>query len=47
GIVVEGASWLMEIDTGESANTSALGAAASGTRETAIVRGLKYSSNIG
>ncbi|GKE92507.1 hypothetical protein Tco_1573602, partial [Tanacetum coccineum] len=29
GILVDGASWLMEIDTGESAKTSALGAAAS------------------
>ncbi|GJU34894.1 hypothetical protein Tco_1183248 [Tanacetum coccineum] len=41
GILVEGVSWLMEIDTGESANTSALGAAASGTGETIIVGGLK------
>ncbi|GJT59314.1 hypothetical protein Tco_1002847 [Tanacetum coccineum] len=47
GILVEGASWLMEIDTGESTNTSALRAAASRTRETAIIGGLKYSSNIG
>ncbi|GJS49230.1 retrovirus-related pol polyprotein from transposon TNT 1-94 [Tanacetum coccineum] len=29
GILVDGASWSMEVDTGESANTSAIGAAAS------------------
>nr|GEY04836.1 uncharacterized mitochondrial protein AtMg00810-like [Tanacetum cinerariifolium] len=34
-------------DTGESAKSTALGAAATGTRETAIVGGLKYSSNSG
>ncbi|GKB71430.1 hypothetical protein Tco_0932842, partial [Tanacetum coccineum] len=32
----------MEVDTGESANTLALGAAAFGTGETVIVGGLKF-----
>nr|GEY09002.1 hypothetical protein [Tanacetum cinerariifolium] len=34
-------------DTGESAKSIALGAAATGTGKTTIVGGLKYSSNIG
>ncbi|GKC76758.1 hypothetical protein Tco_1127532 [Tanacetum coccineum] len=37
----------IDIDTGESAKSTALGAATLRTRETAIVGGLKYSSNIG
>nr|GFA35268.1 retrovirus-related Pol polyprotein from transposon TNT 1-94 [Tanacetum cinerariifolium] len=39
--------WSIEVDTGESAKSAALGAAVTGTGETAIVGGLKYSSNIG
>ncbi|GKG57499.1 hypothetical protein Tco_0584925, partial [Tanacetum coccineum] len=46
GILVDGASWSMEVDTGESAKTAALGAAATGTGETTIDGGLNYSSNI-
>ncbi|GKA66850.1 hypothetical protein Tco_0766658 [Tanacetum coccineum] len=44
---VDGASWSMEVDTGESAKTTALRAATSRTGETTIVGGLKYSLNIG
>nr|GEU56449.1 reverse transcriptase domain-containing protein [Tanacetum cinerariifolium] len=40
------ASWSIDVDTGESAKSTALGAATTGTRETDIVGGLKYSSNI-
>nr|GEW16607.1 hypothetical protein [Tanacetum cinerariifolium] len=47
GILVDGASWSMEVDTGESAKSTTLGAAATGSGETRIVGGLKYSSNIG
>ncbi|GKA84269.1 hypothetical protein Tco_0805864 [Tanacetum coccineum] len=36
----------MEVDIGESAKTTALGAAAFGIRETSLIGGLKYSSNI-
>ncbi|GJX56880.1 hypothetical protein Tco_0286777 [Tanacetum coccineum] len=37
GILVDGASWLIDIDTGESAKSTALGAATTGTGETTIV----------
>nr|GEX73630.1 reverse transcriptase domain-containing protein [Tanacetum cinerariifolium] len=37
----------LEFDTGESAKLTTLGAAATGTGGTAIVRGIMYSSNIG
>ncbi|GJU40244.1 hypothetical protein Tco_1193201 [Tanacetum coccineum] len=37
---------LVERDTGESAKSTALGALATGTGETSIVGGLRYSSNI-
>nr|GEV08242.1 retrovirus-related Pol polyprotein from transposon TNT 1-94 [Tanacetum cinerariifolium] len=40
------ASWSIDIDTRESAKSTALGAAATGIRETTIDGGLKYSSNI-
>ncbi|GJR86190.1 hypothetical protein Tco_0210201 [Tanacetum coccineum] len=46
-ILVDGASWSIDVDTGESAKSTALGAATTGTGETTIVGGLKYSSNIG
>ncbi|GJX11198.1 hypothetical protein Tco_0201057, partial [Tanacetum coccineum] len=39
------ASWPMDVDTGESAISIALGASATGTIETIIVGGLKYSSS--
>nr|GEX59317.1 copia protein [Tanacetum cinerariifolium] len=47
GILDDGASWSIDVDTGESAKSTALGTVVTGTGETAIVRGLKYSSNIG
>ncbi|GJS27248.1 hypothetical protein Tco_0487868 [Tanacetum coccineum] len=40
GILVDGESWSMEANIGESAKTTALGAAATGTEETTIVGGL-------
>nr|GEY27560.1 hypothetical protein [Tanacetum cinerariifolium] len=40
-----GASWSIYVDTSESAKLTTLGAAATGTRETAIVRGLKSDGN--
>ncbi|GKE09427.1 hypothetical protein Tco_1412978, partial [Tanacetum coccineum] len=43
----DGASWSMDVDTGDSAISTALGATASKTGETTIVGGLKYSSNKG
>nr|GEW41137.1 zinc finger, CCHC-type, retrotransposon Gag domain protein [Tanacetum cinerariifolium] len=43
----DGVSWSMDVDTGESTISTALGAAATGTVETTIVGGLKYSSNKG
>ncbi|GKE35667.1 hypothetical protein Tco_1454989, partial [Tanacetum coccineum] len=46
-ILVDGASWSIDVDTGESAKSTALGASATGTREIVIVEGLKYSSNMG
>ncbi|GKE21873.1 hypothetical protein Tco_1433385, partial [Tanacetum coccineum] len=46
-ILVYGLSWSIDVHTGESAKSIALGATATGTGETAIVGGLKYSSNIG
>nr|GFA74836.1 retrovirus-related Pol polyprotein from transposon TNT 1-94 [Tanacetum cinerariifolium] len=46
GILTDGASWSIDVDTGESAKSTALGAAAIGTRETSNVGGLKYSSKI-
>ncbi|GKG30932.1 hypothetical protein Tco_0423420, partial [Tanacetum coccineum] len=46
-ILVDGASLSMNVDTGESAISTARGAAATGTGKTAIVEGLKYSSNKG
>ncbi|GJV43790.1 putative ribonuclease H-like domain-containing protein [Tanacetum coccineum] len=46
-ILVDGASWSIDVDTGESAKLTAHGATSTGTGETAIVGGLKYSSNIG
>nr|GEZ60479.1 hypothetical protein [Tanacetum cinerariifolium] len=45
-ILVDGASWLIKVDTGESAISTALGIAATLTRETTISGGWKYSSNI-
>ncbi|GKD08806.1 hypothetical protein Tco_1188491, partial [Tanacetum coccineum] len=45
--VNDGVSWSMDVDTSESAISTALGAAATGTGETTIVGGLKYSSNKG
>nr|GEY40246.1 RNA-directed DNA polymerase, eukaryota, reverse transcriptase zinc-binding domain protein [Tanacetum cinerariifolium] len=47
GILVDGASWLIDVDTGELTKSTALGAASTGTGETALDGGLKYSSNIG
>nr|GFA37370.1 integrase, catalytic region, zinc finger, CCHC-type, peptidase aspartic, catalytic [Tanacetum cinerariifolium] len=44
GILVDEASWLINVDTGESAKSTVLGATATGTRETAIVGGLKNMS---
>nr|GEW84003.1 hypothetical protein [Tanacetum cinerariifolium] len=46
GVLDDGTSWSMEVNTGESAKSVSLGAAAIGTEETAIVEGLNYSSNI-
>nr|GEZ42018.1 integrase, catalytic region, zinc finger, CCHC-type, peptidase aspartic, catalytic [Tanacetum cinerariifolium] len=45
-ILIDGASWSIDVDTRESAKSTALGAAATGTRETTIDVGVKYSSNI-
>nr|GEV12081.1 hypothetical protein [Tanacetum cinerariifolium] len=39
-IIVDGASWSIDVDTGELAKSTALGAAASGTGEVEIVGGL-------
>ncbi|GJT71367.1 hypothetical protein Tco_1030653 [Tanacetum coccineum] len=47
GILIDGAFSSMEVDIGESAKTTALGATASYTRETAMDGGVKYLSNIG
>ncbi|GJX52254.1 hypothetical protein Tco_0280623 [Tanacetum coccineum] len=47
GILVDGASWSIDIDISESTKSTVLGAAAIETGKTAIVGGLKYSSNIG
>nr|GEX84994.1 hypothetical protein [Tanacetum cinerariifolium] len=47
GILDEGASWSMDVNTCESAISIAVGTTATGTGETAIVGGLKYSSNKG
>nr|GEY31871.1 hypothetical protein [Tanacetum cinerariifolium] len=47
GIVVDGSSWSIDVDTGESAKSTALGATTTGTGETSIDGGVKYSSNIG
>ncbi|GKB53381.1 hypothetical protein Tco_0904134, partial [Tanacetum coccineum] len=47
GILDDGASWSMDVDTCESAISTALGAVATGTGETTIVGGLKYSLNKG
>nr|GEU91260.1 putative reverse transcriptase domain-containing protein [Tanacetum cinerariifolium] len=47
GILVHGASWSIDVDTEESAKSTALGATARVTGDTSIVGGLKYSSNIG
>ncbi|GJX58533.1 hypothetical protein Tco_0289923 [Tanacetum coccineum] len=41
GILVDGASWSIEVDTCESAKSTALGAEATGTREIATGGGLK------
>nr|GEZ02647.1 retrotransposon protein, putative, Ty1-copia subclass [Tanacetum cinerariifolium] len=46
GILADGASWSIDANTSESAKSTALGAVATGTGETTIVVGLKYSSNI-
>ncbi|GJV49502.1 hypothetical protein Tco_1439714, partial [Tanacetum coccineum] len=46
GILVDGASWPIDVDTGESAKSTALGATATRTGKTSIIGGLKYSSNI-
>nr|GEW55638.1 hypothetical protein [Tanacetum cinerariifolium] len=46
GILVDGASWSIDVDTSESAKSTALGAASTGTRETAIIGGLKHSLSI-
>nr|GFB34828.1 hypothetical protein [Tanacetum cinerariifolium] len=46
GTLVDGASWSIDVDTCESTKSTSLGASATGTGETAIVGGLKYSSNI-
>nr|GEW71341.1 reverse transcriptase domain-containing protein [Tanacetum cinerariifolium] len=40
-------TWSIDVDTGDSVVTTALSVAATGTRETTMVRGLKYSSNMG
>nr|GEZ06960.1 integrase, catalytic region, zinc finger, CCHC-type, peptidase aspartic, catalytic [Tanacetum cinerariifolium] len=45
GILDDGASWSIDVDMGELAISTAHGAAATGTVETAIVGGFKYSSN--
>ncbi|GJW38015.1 hypothetical protein Tco_0060935 [Tanacetum coccineum] len=42
-----GASWSIEVDTGELIGSTGLGAAVTGTRETTVGGGLKNSSNIG
>nr|GFA67782.1 hypothetical protein [Tanacetum cinerariifolium] len=47
GILADGASWSIDVDTGESAKSTALGAAMTRIREIAIDGGEKYSSNIG
>nr|GEX68269.1 hypothetical protein [Tanacetum cinerariifolium] len=46
GILIDGASWLINVNTRESAKSTALGAAVTRTGDTTIVGGLKYSSNI-
>ncbi|GJX58100.1 hypothetical protein Tco_0289490 [Tanacetum coccineum] len=47
GILDDGSSWSMDVDTVESAILIALGATATETVKTSIVGGLKYSSNKG
>ncbi|GKE49310.1 hypothetical protein Tco_1480568, partial [Tanacetum coccineum] len=47
GILVDGASWSIDVDTGESAISTALGATSTRIGETTMVGGLKYSSNMG
>nr|GEY41651.1 hypothetical protein [Tanacetum cinerariifolium] len=47
GILVDGASWSIDVDTRESAKSTALGAASTGTGETTIDGGVMYSLNIG
>ncbi|GKE72387.1 hypothetical protein Tco_1534428 [Tanacetum coccineum] len=44
---VDGASWSIDVDTGESAISTTLNAATTGIGETTMVGGLKYSSNMG
>ncbi|GKA12561.1 hypothetical protein Tco_0692107 [Tanacetum coccineum] len=46
GLLVDGASWLIEVDTGEPVGLACLGAAATGTGKTTLEGGLKNSSNI-
>nr|GEV15766.1 reverse transcriptase domain-containing protein [Tanacetum cinerariifolium] len=46
GILVDGASWSIDVDIGELAKSIALYAASTGTGDTTIVGGLKYSLNI-
>ncbi|GJR18866.1 hypothetical protein Tco_0967393 [Tanacetum coccineum] len=43
----ESASWSIEVDTGESAISTALGVVATRAGETTLGGGSKYSSNIG
>nr|GEV74974.1 reverse transcriptase domain-containing protein [Tanacetum cinerariifolium] len=46
-VIISSASWLIDVDTGESAISTTLGAEATGTREIALDGGLKYSLNMG
>nr|GEW53659.1 hypothetical protein [Tanacetum cinerariifolium] len=47
GILIDGLSRSIDVDTGDSVVSTALNAAATRTVETVVVGGLKYSSNIG
>ncbi|GJU96340.1 hypothetical protein Tco_1321096 [Tanacetum coccineum] len=47
GLIVDYASWSIEVDIGEPVRSAGLGAAATGTGETTLEGGLKNSSNIG
>nr|GEZ33869.1 hypothetical protein [Tanacetum cinerariifolium] len=46
-LLTDGASWSIEVDTGEPIGSAGLGAAVTGTRETTLEGGFKNLLNIG